>query len=81
MGKSTISMAIFNSFLYVYQRINLGLQVENNTLPSRPWGVHNFSKLVPSAHYEKATLVDATAMRNAEILADEFTDLKIAGKP
>ena len=22
MGKSTISMAIFNSFLYVYQRIN-----------------------------------------------------------
>ena len=22
MGKSTISMAIFNSFLYVYQRVN-----------------------------------------------------------
>jgi hypothetical protein len=24
MGKSTISMAMFNSFLYVYQRVSMG---------------------------------------------------------
>ena len=31
MGKSTISMAIFNSFLYVYQRV-LGFNVEKEKM-------------------------------------------------
>ena len=32
MGKSTISMAIFNSFLYVYQRV---FPVDSPNIPSR----------------------------------------------
>ena len=34
MGKSTMSMAIFNSFLYVYQRISLD---------SSPFGFYDFT--------------------------------------
>ena len=64
MGKSTMSMAIFNSLLYVYQRVNpLGFPVEFPTRPSVATGAH-------SAHAAD----DSFPRRRSELKIDLWID-------
>ena len=63
MGKSTISMAIFNSFLYVYQRVHpLDPQVPKNLTVLPVPGAPAISKARPAIFFD---LMRSTVMPHA----------------
>ena len=61
MGKSTISMAIFNSFLYVYQRVFLELTLWLFNIAMEKWPIYRwFSQHIPNVF---PLLSTATSLR------------------